>query len=141
MMTCQKLKMDGQVCGCRAVTFANNIWCCRRHTTFEPETLLYKYPDNTLLANLPESLPDEWVMEENYINFKIKSLLFEGDLPLVMMNEEITALSLARFILDNIKYLDLHPTEYRLKKHYDEFYIDRVSYDNVCGIYLVYLRI
>lgn len=139
-MTCQRTMPSGNICGEPAITFANNIWCCERHTTFEPETLIYKYPENTLLSDLPNSLPEEWKFDSNYINFKVKYLLTENDLPLVMMDDNINATTLAHFLLENIQYLDTQMTDYKLKKHYYEYYIDKITHDNIMGIFYVYLH-
>jgi hypothetical protein len=135
-------------CNKNAIDFdnINNLWFCKKHK-LENTILIYKYPQNTKLNDIPSELKlnnkekEHFNSLNNYINFKISGLLNDEEIPLVMMKEPINPLSIANFLSKNIEWMATRNDIYKLTAKFEDYYINQIQFDNTKNIYIIYITI
>jgi hypothetical protein len=150
METCQVILKSGtnkgQPCGKDAIDFQNNLWCCRRHCHFtlrptNNQIEIYNFNNILLSSNIPE-LPacEHFDNLNNYLNFKLKGVIFDEDLPLVFMHNELTPINLFKYIVETIQFLESRPDEYTLNGRLEDFILEKLTYHTIEGMYYIFIR-
>jgi hypothetical protein len=128
MQNCEFILQNGRRCGKRSIIYKHNIWCCREHNT--NEYLIYNF------SALEES--NYCLNEEKYLNFKLKNVLKNEDLSLVMMNQDIKISNISKFIYETIEYLKTRPDIYDMLK--TEYELEKITYNLEYAIYYIYVK-
>lgn len=127
MQNCEFILHNGRKCGKRSIMYKYNAWCCREH--IKNEYIIYNFSDNNLELE---------ITSEKYFNFKLKNVLHNEALSLVMMNEDITISNINKFIYETINYLKTRPDVYELIKL--DYELEKITYNMDHAIYNIYAK-